>query len=123
MKEFRISLLKQPGQLARVSGALGHRGVNILSLAATGTGVLALVTDDEKQTRIVLQGLGLSFQEAELLIIKLPDRPGELGNFAKELGDANINIESVYLLSRARDEAELSFTVSDVAKAKQVLEQ
>jgi hypothetical protein len=123
MKEFRVSLFNRPGQLARVSGALGQRGVNITTLAATGIGILALVTDQEEQTRTALKDLGLSFQERELLTVKLPDRPGELGNFAKKLADSEINIESIYLMDRVGDEVEVSFTVSDVPKARQVLGQ
>ena len=123
MKEFRVSLSNRPGQLARVSGALGQRGVNIITLAATGIGILALVTDQEERTRTALKDLGLSFQERELLTVKLPNRPGELGNFAKKLADSEINIESIYLIDRIGDEVEVSFTVSDVPRAKQILGQ
>jgi len=122
-KEFRISLPNQPGQLALVGETLGRRGVNILTVAAIGAAnpVIALVTGQVDQTREALQELGLSFQEVELLSVKLPHRPGELGIFAKKLGDTNINIESIYLLGESDGEAELAFTVSDMARAKQVL--
>ncbi len=125
MKEFRVQLPNQPGQLARVGEALGQRGVNILAVAATGAAAagLALVAEQEDRTRTTLQELGLGFQEVELLTVKLPDRPGELGRFAKKLGDVQVNIESIYLLNKAGGEAELALTVSDVAKARQVLGQ
>ena len=118
-KEFRVSLPNEPGQLARLGETLGQRGVNILTVAAIGAAnpVIALVTDQVDKTKEALQEMGLSFQEVDLLAIKLPNRPGELGIFAKKLGDANINIESIYLLG----EGEVVFTVSDIAKAKQVL--
>ena len=122
-KEFRISLPNQPGQLAHVGETLGQRGVNILTVAAVGAAnpVIALVIDKPDQTREVLQELGLSFQEVELLTVKLTHRPGELGIFAKKLADANINIESVYLLGEAQGEKEIAFSVSDTARAKQIL--
>jgi hypothetical protein len=65
--------------------------------------------------------LGLSFQEVELLTLNIPNRPGEMSTFAKKLGDANINIESIYLLEASGEEAKVVLTVSDIAKAKQVL--
>lgn len=123
MKEFRLSLPNQPGELAKVAEALGQSGINILAVAGIGAAnpVLALVTEQEDQTRNVLQGLGISFQEGELLTVKVPDRPGELGKMARKLGDAQVNIDSIYLLSKAAGEAELAFTVSDLAQAKQLL--
>lgn len=123
MKEFRISLPNQPGQLARVAEALGQRGVNILTVAAIGAAnpVVALVTEQEEPTRTVLQDLGVSFQEAEPLTVKVADRPGELGQVAKKLGDAQVNIDSVYVLSKAGGEAELALIVDDPGRAKQLL--
>ncbi|NIO49302.1 MAG: ACT domain-containing protein [Candidatus Aminicenantes bacterium] len=122
MKEFRISLPNEPGQLARVGEALGSRGVNILTVAAFGdVNLVALVVDQEDIAREGLEELGLSFQEAELLTLNVPNRPGELSTFAKKLGDANINIESIYLLEASGEEAKVALTVSDMAKAKQVL--
>jgi len=122
-KEFRISLPNEPGQLARVCEALGHRGVNILSVAAIGAAnpVVALVADQEDKTREALEELALSFQEVELLTVEVPHRPGELGTFAKKMRDANINIESIYLLEESGGEVKVAFTVSDLAKAKQEL--
>lgn len=122
-KEFRISLPNEPGQLARVCEALGSRGVNILSVAAIGAAnpVVALVADQEDKTRDVLQELGLSFQEVELLTVEVPHRPGELGTFAKKIGDANINIDSIYLLEESGGEVKVALTVSDLTKAKQEL--
>lgn len=122
-KEFRISLPNEPGQLARVCEALGRRGVNILSVAAIGAAnpVVALVADQEDKAREALEELGLSFQEVELLTVEVPHRPGELGTFAKKMGDANINIESIYLLWDSGGEVKVALTVSDLTKAKQEL--
>lgn len=121
-KEFRISLPNQPGQLVRVCEALNQRNVNIKTIAGTaGTNQLAMVTDQEEFTREVLQKLGLSFQEVELVTVRLVDKPGTLADFARKLADANINIESIYRLGVAADEVEVAFTVSDINKAKQVL--
>jgi hypothetical protein len=124
-KEFRISLTNAPGQLARVGEALGSRGVNILTIAAMGadSSVIVLVTDQEDKAREALGELGLSFQEAELLTTGIPHQPGTLGALAKKMADANINIESIYLLGASVEEVKLAFTVSDPGKAKEILGQ
>jgi hypothetical protein len=123
MKEFRVLLPNEPGQLAHVGEALSHRGVNILTVAAIGAAnpAVALVVDQEDIAREVLEKLGLSFEEVDLLTLNVPNRPGELSTFAKKLGDAKINIESIYLLEASGEEAKVALTVSDTAKAKQVL--
>ena len=121
--EFQISLPNEPGQLARVTEALGHRQINIITIAAIGVanpGVV-LVTVQEDETREILKELGLSFQEAELLSVKIPNVPGELGTFTKKLADSNINIESMYLLEESFGEVRIAFTVDDLDKAKQEL--
>ena len=122
-KEFRISLPNEPGQIARVCEALGRLGVNILSVAAIGAAnpVVALVADQEDKIGEALEELGLSFQELELLTVDLPHRSGELGSFARKMGDANINIDSIYLLWESSGEVKVALTVSDLTKAKQEL--
>ncbi|MFQ6108758.1 MAG: ACT domain-containing protein [Candidatus Aminicenantales bacterium] len=122
-REFRMSLPNEPGQLARVAGALGSRGINIVTVAAIGAAnpVVSIVTDQEEQTREVLKELDVSFEEIELLTAKLPHKPGELGRLAKNLGDAGINIDSIYLLEESLGEVKIAFTVSDLAKARDIL--
>jgi len=122
-KEFRISLPNQPGQLARVAEELGGEGVNILAVAAIGAAspLIVLVVDLEDKTREALKKLDLSFQEVELLTADVPHRPGELGIFAKKMGDAGVNIESIYLLEESEGKVKVALTVSDLNKAKQRL--
>jgi hypothetical protein len=122
-KEFRISLPNKPGRLARVAEDLGRRGVNILAIAAIGAAnpVIALVVDQEDKTREALKKLRLRFQELELLMVDVPHRPGELGIFAKKMGDAKINIDSMYLLEESGGKVKVALTVSDLKKAKQKL--
>jgi hypothetical protein len=121
-KEFRISLPNQPGQLVRLCEALSQRNVNIKTIAGiAGTNRLAMVTDQEGPTKEVLQKLSLSFEEVELVAVRLVDKPGTLAVFAKKLADANINIESIYRLGVTADGVDVAFTVSDIVKAKQVL--
>lgn len=123
MTEFRITLPSEPGQLARVGEALGSRGINIMTVAAIGAAnpVVALVTDQVEETRETLGDLGLVYQEVDLLAVILPNQPGELGTFSKKLGDASINIDSIYLLAESAGEVKIAFTASDLTTAKQVL--
>jgi len=126
MKEFRIELANEPGQLAKLCQGLGMQGVSIRAIASVSrrdVSMYALVTDNEDRTRAVLKSLGMPFAEVELLTLKLMDHAGEFGRFARQLGDVRVNIDSVYLINvnRATHEVEVGFTVDDAAKARQVL--
>jgi len=123
-KEFRVSLPHKTGKLALVCDALSHRGVNIRTIAgiAAAAPVIAIVTEQDAQTRKVLQELDLKFQEVELLSIKLFNKPGEIANLANKLAEAGVNIESIYLSAESKgDEGEISFTVDNPKKAREAL--
>ena len=124
-KEFRISIPNEKGQIWRLCDALFQRKINLKTVAgfAAHFGILAIITDNEEATRVVLQELGLSFQEIDLLTIKLTDMPGEIAYFAKKLYDANINIEALYMIGESTSGGEIAISVSDLERAHKVLGQ
>jgi hypothetical protein len=97
-----IVLRDRPGELARIGEAAGEAGVNILGLAAftgEGRGIIHVLLADEQVERAhrALEAVGLGIaDEREVLVIDANDRPGTLGELARTLGDANVNIELAY---------------------------
>ena len=61
-------------------------------------GVLFLVADDAvDRARSALDGAGLGVaDEREVLVVDIKDRPGTLGETARELAEAGVNIELLY---------------------------
>jgi hypothetical protein len=50
-----------------------------------------------------LEGAGFtSVEEREVVVLDVEDRPGVLGEVARKLADAGVNIELVYLASGTR---------------------
>jgi hypothetical protein len=97
-----IVLRDRPGELARIGEATGEVGVNILGLAAftgEGRGIIHLLVADEQVDRarqaLAAADLGVA-DEREVLVVDVNDRPGTLGELARTLGDANVNIELAY---------------------------
>ena len=81
---------------------LGDAGVNIAGLAAftgEGRGVIHVLVDDEAKARAsaaLHEGhMGVA-DEREVLVIDADDRPGTLGELARELAAANVNIDLAY---------------------------
>ena len=100
--DLTVILHDSPGELARLGEVMGAGGVNILGLAAftgEGRGVIHLLVDDEVVSRAVeqLEGAGMGVaDEREVLVVDVVDRPGSLGELARELAEANVNVDLAY---------------------------
>jgi hypothetical protein len=100
--DLTVILADEPGELARLGEVTGMAGANIRGLAAfTGQnrGVIHLLFDDEHvaRAREAIEGAGLGIaDEREVLVVDVDDRPGSLGELARELAEANVNIELAY---------------------------
>jgi hypothetical protein len=125
MKDLTVSLEDRPGELARMGEALGAAGINIEGMAAMtadGRGIIHLLVVDAAATRIALEGAGIKVEgEADPLIAEFPtdqiDRPGTMGQMARAVADAGVNIKVVYLATKNRG----VMVTSDNAKAKTAL--
>ena len=97
-----IVLRDRPGELARIGEVAGEAGINILGMAAftgEGRGIIHILVADEQVERarraLAAADLGVA-DEREVLVVDVNDRPGTLGELARSLGDANVNIELAY---------------------------
>ena len=100
--DLTVVLQDQPGELARLGEIIGDAGVNIRGLAAftgEGRGIIHVLVDDDAVPRATdglrRAGMGLA-DEREVLVVDVDDRPGSLGELARELSAANVNIDLAY---------------------------
>ena len=100
--DLTVILRDTPGELARLGEVTGAAGVNIRGLAAftgEGKGVIHLLVDDDAVARardeLKRARIGLA-DEREVLVVDIQDRPGSLGELARELSEANVNIDLAY---------------------------
>ena len=107
MKEITIIVPNKIGALADVAEALGNNGVNIESIAAQGfrdAGVIRIITSDETSAMHALMKIAAvkegeyEIKMGDVMMITIPNRPGELGKIARKIARAGINLESVYQL-------------------------
>jgi len=94
-KQFSVSHENRPGMLAEIAKALGDQKVNILSCLTTtsGTeGTTHLLVDNVNKAKKALAAAQLSYTEADVLHVELPNKPGALGKFAMKLADNNIGV-------------------------------
>jgi hypothetical protein len=100
--DLTVVLRDEPGELARLGASTGAAGVNIEGMCAftgEGRGLIHVLVPDEAVQRAVgaLEEAGLGVvDQREVLVVDIEDRPGSLGELARELADANVNIELLY---------------------------
>jgi hypothetical protein len=123
--DLTVILDDTPGELARLGEVTGDAGVNIRGLAAftgEGRGVIHLLVDDDavERAREALQRerIGLA-DEREVLVVDIQDRPGSLGELARELSEANVNIDLAYTTFGG---VKLVIATDDVENARAALE-
>jgi len=101
-KDLTVVLQDRPGELARLGEATGSAGVNIQGMCAftgEGRGVIHLLfeADEAPRAKQALEDADMGVaDEREVLVIDVQDRPGTLGELARTLGEANVNIEFAY---------------------------
>jgi hypothetical protein len=126
-KEFTIRMEDRPGTLGKTCGALAGRGVNILafqSFATGGESLFRFVVDNPTTAKTLLDTERLTYTEAEVAVVKLSHRPGQLAQTASRLGDANININYAYCgLETGTNVPLLIFGVAEVGRAATILDQ
>jgi hypothetical protein len=123
-KQLTISCENRPGTLAHVARILGDAKVNILAFLTTTSGAegsVQVVVDNPNKAKKVLEGASLSYTEADVLHVELPNLPGALGSFAGKLGSKEINITSGYATTmKGAKKAGVVLAVSDLEKAARV---
>ncbi|HUJ35106.1 MAG TPA: hypothetical protein VLW51_07845 [Solirubrobacteraceae bacterium] len=97
-----VILKDEPGQLAILGEATGTAGVNIQGLCAftgEGRGIIHVLIADDAVDRAVaaLEAVGLGIADRrDVLVVDVSDQPGSLGELARQLTAAGVNIELLY---------------------------
>jgi hypothetical protein len=120
--DLTLYLDDQPGELARVGAVLGKAGANIAGLCALTTGggqaEIHILVQDATPAFEALEGAGIKIvSEQEVIVLDIEDRPGALGDVAQRLGNAKVNLTTVYLATNTR----LVLAADNLAEARAAL--
>ena len=97
--EFTVKLEDRPGTLAHLGEVLGDARVNIDAIQGMSSGgvtTIQFVANIPAGAEKALSDAKMAFTTREVLIVKVLDEPGTLGDVALVMADAGINIDSVY---------------------------
>ena len=98
--EFKVSLENRPGTLAQICTVLGDARVNIEAIQGFSHGeesIVQFVPDNPDKAAEALAAASLAYTQREVLIVRVLDEPGMLGDVALVMADAGINIDAVYV--------------------------
>jgi hypothetical protein len=102
MKDLTVIMDDQPGKLADLGEATGKAGVNIEGLCALvgdGKGFIHILVEDAAAARKALEGVGIEVaDEREAIVVDLHDKPGAMGEIARDLAEAGVNIDVAYTI-------------------------
>jgi hypothetical protein len=125
LTEVVVELEDRIGALADLGELLGSNDVDIRALAVLtlpGRKALAhLVVEPADVAVRVLRASGMvPTRVREVLAVTLDDEPGALGRYCRQLAEASINLEAVYLAGEKDGSKELVFAVSDLERAREL---
>ena len=113
----------RPGKLADLGEATGRAGVNIAGLCAVvgdGKGFIHILVEDAAVARTALEEAGIRVaDEREAVVVDLHDKPGAMGEIARDLAEAGVNIEVAYTIFTG---VRLVILTEDVEAAREALD-
>lgn len=119
--EFKVSLENKPGTLARLGAVLGDADVNIDAIQGTSLeveSIIQFVPNNPDNAASALKEAGVAYSKREVLVVKVLDEPGTLGEVALVMVEAGINIDSIYVTTAGH----VVLAVDDLPGAIQVAE-
>ncbi len=123
LTELVVRLEHRPGTLAALSELLGENDVDIVALAVLavpGQEALAHMVVEPADVAVkVLREAGARLERVrEVLAVTMDDEPGALGRYCRQLADAGINLEAVYVAGEQDGSKQLVMAVSDLEAAR-----
>jgi hypothetical protein len=123
MKDLTVIMEDKPGKLADLGEATGRAGVNIEGLCAMvgdGKGFIHILVEGADAAREALEEAGIAVaDERDAVVVDLHDKPGAMGEIARDLADAGVNIDVAYTIFTG---VRLVILTEDVEAARRALD-
>jgi hypothetical protein len=120
-KDLVIEIPNEPGALAQVARAISDAGVNIAAATCVGaaeTAELYILVPHAGPVRhaLAIAQMGVT-RERDVVVIEVDDRPGVLADLTRDVAEAGIDLDLVYVATRNR----VVFGAADLAGLKAAL--
>jgi hypothetical protein len=109
LKDLTIRLKNKPGILADLGELLGKHNINMEALCGipfNDESVLHIVVEDETTTKYILEQEGFNVSAIrDVILLDIADLAGKAGSggkLARKIGNAGVNIDTIYLAENNR---------------------
>ena len=119
--DLKVFLENRPGTIAEAGEAFGGAGINIegsCGFPSEGRGVLHFLVNDAGAARQALVNAGMEVaEEREVIVVDIEDKPGALGELARRMADAGVNVDLLYMATSSR----VVLGCDDIEKARELI--
>ena len=98
-KQLMIRVEDHVGTLAEITDLVSPSGINLIAICAYAVGktvAIMLVTDDNNETKRLLQKKGYRVEEEEIILLTVDNKPGALQSVIDKLAGASIDLRLIY---------------------------
>ncbi len=120
IKQLSVFMENKPGRLTEITEALGNAGINIRGFSVADMadyGIFRLIVADADAAKKVLDGLGFTAKESDVICVNVPDKPGGLAAILKVFSEHEISVEYMYVIA----DTKIAFSVENIDKAVEAL--
>ena len=118
IKQISIFVENQPGKLAELTRLLADANIDLRTLSLADTrdfGILRVIVNKPDETEKLLKENDWTYKTADVIGVKLPDRPGGVAEVLEVINEANVNVEYMYaFVNRIPGRADTVFRVDDI---------
>lgn len=127
IKQVSVFVENRPGRLSEIVGILAKNGVNMRALSIADTmdfGILRIIVDEPDRVMLMLRENRITATAADVLAVRLEDKPGALSELLDALANEGISVEYIYAFVARQDDgaAYVVIRVEDNEKAQAVVE-
>lgn len=125
MKQITIVAENRPGLLAEITQALANENINIEDVDAESHEKFAImilqVDQYDLALQVIHQQLGLKAVSEDVILVRLRDKPGALAQLSRRFSDAGVDIRSIRIVQRGKDESIVAICTERTAEAMQLV--
>ncbi len=125
MKSITVVADDKVGLLADISYVLAKSKINIDSVSVeviAGKAIISLGVADTLKAKHVVEAAGYKVEEANSIVVKLVDDPGELNRLTAMLAKEGISLQAVHTLSKDGKNTIIALLVDKPRRANTLLE-
>lgn len=118
IKQISIFVENQPGKLAELTRLLADADIDLRTLSLADTrdfGILRVIVNKPDETEKLLKANEWTYKIADVIGVKVPDRPGGVAEVLEAINEAGVNVEYMYaFVNRIPGRADTVFRVDDI---------